>query len=61
MYKYYNWRRVGNCVIQKSVRIDEETYDIIMTFAHGGSFSDGVRRMAHWYRWGQGNNIPEKK
>lgn len=50
MYKCYCGRYVGDCVLQKSVRIDRETYDIIMSVSSTGSFSDNVRRMAHEYR-----------
>ena len=60
MYKLYCGKRVGDCVIQKSVRIDKETYDIIMSVYSGGSFSDNFSRMAHEYRQMKQNN-PGKK
>ena len=50
MYKNYCGKYVGDCVLQKSVRIDKDTYDIIMGVSSYGTFSDNVRRMAHEYR-----------
>lgn len=61
MYKSYCGHYVGDCDIQKSIRIDSVTYEIICSVSPGSSFSDSVRRMAYEYRQMKQNKSPGKK
>ena len=60
MYKYYFGNYVGDCNIQKSIRIDKDTYEIIKSVAPGCSFSEQLRRLVHEYRFLK-ENKPGKK